>query len=233
MLHALTDGQKQLPLRFCRHSLKRFEEGRSRRLFDIITGDESCFYYYDPELKEQWKVCLSTTDQRPSKVHWNKSAGKRMVAVCFMKFGLIKPVPLETGATVNTSWYVNTCVPQVFSTVSEWRETKGLRRLIFHDDNAKPHRAWITNEFLLENHVEQNGSGAYSPDLSLCDFFLFRKLKKQFRGIRFNDDNEMVTVFEQAIDSLTKEDFKNCFEVWFIRMHKCVNAEGQYFKKIN
>ena len=34
-------------------TLERFEEGRSRRVFDIITGDESCFYHYDSELKEQ------------------------------------------------------------------------------------------------------------------------------------------------------------------------------------
>ena len=42
VLHTLTDDQKQLRLQFCRHSLKRFEEGRSRHVFDIITGDESC-----------------------------------------------------------------------------------------------------------------------------------------------------------------------------------------------
>ena len=70
------------------------------------------------------------------------------------------------------------------------------------------HRAWITNEFLLENHVEQYENAAYSSDLSRCDFFLFSKLKKQFCGIRFNDDNEMLTAFEQAFDSLTKEDFR-------------------------
>ena len=33
-----------------------------------------------------------------------------MVAVFLMKSGLIKPVPLETGATVNASWYVKTCL---------------------------------------------------------------------------------------------------------------------------
>ena len=33
-----------------------------------------------------------------------------MVAVFFMKSGLIKLVPLERGATVNASWYVNTCL---------------------------------------------------------------------------------------------------------------------------
>ena len=64
-----------------------------------------------------------------------------MVAVFFMKSALIKPVPLETGATVNASWYVNTCLTQVFSPVSERRETRGLRGLIFRDDNAKSHRA--------------------------------------------------------------------------------------------
>ena len=53
MPHTLTDGQKQLRVQFCRRSLKRFEEGRSRHVFDIITGDEPCFYHYDPELKEQ------------------------------------------------------------------------------------------------------------------------------------------------------------------------------------
>ena len=66
---------------------------------------------------------------------------------------------------------------------------------------------WFTNKFLLENHVKQYENALYSPDLSSCDF-LFPKLKKQLRGIRFNDDNEMVTALEQAIDSLTKKDFR-------------------------
>ena len=35
------------------NSLKRFEEGQSRRVFDIITGDEFWFYHDDRELKEQ------------------------------------------------------------------------------------------------------------------------------------------------------------------------------------
>ncbi|CAF4691963.1 unnamed protein product, partial [Rotaria sp. Silwood2] len=101
--HKLTDDQKQLGLQFCHHSLKRFEEGQSRCVFGIITGDESWFYHYDPELKEQSKVWMSTTDPRPTKIHRTKSAGKRIVAIFFMKSGLIKSVPLKTGATLNAS----------------------------------------------------------------------------------------------------------------------------------
>ena len=58
-------------------------------------------------------------------------------------------------------------------------------------------------------------------------------MKKQLRGIRFNDENDMLTALEQAIDSLTKGDFKTCLEYWFILMQKCIDAEGQYFEKIN
>ena len=79
---------------------------------------------------------------------------------------------------------------------------------------------------MLENHVEQYQNAAYSPDLRSCDFILFPKLKKQLHDIRFNDDNEMLTAFEQAIDSLAKEDLKNCFKDSFTRMHKCIDAEG-------
>ena len=114
----------------------------------------------------------------------------------------------------------------MFSVVSETKRNVRPSRSHFHDDNAKLHRAWITNEFLLNNHVEQYENTAYFQDLSPCDFLLFLKLKKQLPGIQFNDDNEMLIAFEQAIDSLTKEDFKNCLEDWFIRMHKCIDAEG-------
>ena len=76
--------------------------------------------------------------------------------------------------------------------MSKRREIRGVRGDIFHDHNAKSHRAWITNEFLLENHIEQYENA----DLSPCDFFLFPKLKKQLRNIRFNDDNEMPTALE-------------------------------------
>ena len=51
--HTLTDHQKKLRLQFCRYSLKRFEESRSRRVFDIITGDESSLYHYGLRVKEQ------------------------------------------------------------------------------------------------------------------------------------------------------------------------------------
>ena len=50
-------------------------------------------------------------------------------------------------------------------------------------------------------------------------------MKKQLRSIRLNNDNEMLIALEQVSR-------KKIFEDWFIQMHKCIDAEGQYFKKI-
>ena len=83
--------------------LKAFDGGKSKCVYDIIIGDEFWFYHYDPETKEQSKVWVSKTDPRPTKVHRNKSSGKRMVAIFSMKSGLIKTVPLEADATLNAS----------------------------------------------------------------------------------------------------------------------------------
>jgi hypothetical protein len=62
---------------------------------------------------------MSKTNPHSTKVHRDKSAGKRMLAVAFMKSDLTKLVPLETGAALYASWYVNTNLPQVFKTVSK------------------------------------------------------------------------------------------------------------------
>ena len=156
-----------------------------------------------------------------------------MMAFFFMKSGLVEPVPLERGTTVNASWDVNTCLPQIFSAVSERREMRGLRGLILHDDSAKPHRTWITNEFLLENHVEQYQNAAYPPNLRSCDFFLFPKLKKQLHGIRFNDDNEMVTTLEQAIDSPRKKILKIVSKTGLFECTNALMLKDSTLKKVN
>ena len=186
-----------------------------------------------PKQKSDCKCGCHKEGHRPTKVRRNRSSGKRMVAIFIMKSGLVESIPLESGASVNADRYVNNCLSQVFDVVPQRRDKTGLRGLILHDDNAQPHRASTTNEFLVQNRVESYQNPPYSPNMSPCDFFLFGKLKSQLRGIRFNDDNDMLSALDSAIRYLTKEDFQNYFSDWFSRRHKCIDARGEYFEKIN
>ena len=48
----------------------------------------------------------------------------------------------------------------------------------------------------------------YSPDLALCDFFLFPKLS----GCRYEIIEEMKEALTKVIDTLIREDFHEAFE---------------------
>ena len=49
---------------------------------------------------------------------------------------------------------------------------------------------------------------SYSPDLTLCDFWLFPKL----RGCRYETIAEMKEAVTKVIDTLTQEDFHVAFQ---------------------
>ena len=48
----------------------------------------------------------------------------------------------------------------------------------------------------------------YSPDLALCDFWLFLKLT----GYRYETIKEMKEAVTKVIDTLTQEDFPGAFQ---------------------
>ena len=54
-------------------------------------------------------------------------------------------------------------------------------------DNAPVHRAVAVQEFFARKQVCVLNHPPYSPDLSLCDYFLFPKLKLPLKGRLFED----------------------------------------------
>ena len=65
----------------------------------------------------------------------------------------------------------------------------------------------------------------YSPDLALCDFWLFPKL----RDCRY-ETIEMKEAVAKVIDTLTQEDFHGAFQKLLERYKKCITAGGDYFE---
>ena len=65
-----------------------------------------------------------------------------------------------------------------------------------------------------------------SPDLALCDFCLFPKL----RGCSYETIEEMEEAVTRVIDTLTQEDFDGAFEKLLERYNKCIAAGGDYFE---
>ena len=66
----------------------------------------------------------------------------------------------------------------------------------------------------------------YRPDLALCDFWFFSKL----RGCHYDTIEEMKESVTKVIDTLTQKDFHQAFQKLLERYNKCIATGGDYFK---
>ena len=155
-----------------------------------------------------------------------------MIACFFGLKGHVATIALENRKTVNSDWYVNNCLKEVFKKWQEKHPKSGLRRLLLHHDNASVHSAKATVQFLEESRVQTIGHPPYSPDLAPCDFYLFPMVKEKLRGRKFPTPNDAVDEFQRVVEEIDPEEWKNCFKKWFKRMERCIECEGRYFEKM-
>ena len=133
---------------------------------------------------------------------------------------------VPTGQTVNKEYYVE--VLKEFR--KRFRRKKSalfkLDQWCFHKDNAPVHNSILVTDYLIKMGIKIIPHPPYSPDLSLCDFWLFPKL----RGCHYETIEEMKEVVTKVIDMLTQEDFHGAFEKLLEWYNKCIAARGDYFK---
>lgn len=195
IFHKLTPDQKQNRVDWCTKMLYKYNSGTSNSIYNIVTGDESWIYAYDPETKEQSTVWVFQDEVAPTKVARSRSVGKKMIACFFTMTGHLATVPLEDQKTVTAEWYVNTCLPIV---LTEIRQTNPKRRIILHHDNASARTAITTSNYLKDENVELITYPPNSPDLA--------KIKKEMRGTRFSSPEEAVESFKKLVLEVSQEE---------------------------
>ena len=94
----------------------------------------------------------------------------------------------------------------------------------FHPDNAPVLNSILVTDYLMG--IKTVPQPPDSPDLALCDFWLFPKL----RGCRYETIEEIKEAATNAIDTLTQEDFHEAFQMLLERYNKCIAAGGDYFQ---
>ncbi|GBP48952.1 Mariner Mos1 transposase [Eumeta japonica] len=65
--HNLTEAQKLRRVNWCCEMMLRFAGGYSNSVYDVVTGDESWIYCYDPETKRRF---AQLRDDRRAEIKW-------------------------------------------------------------------------------------------------------------------------------------------------------------------
>ena len=85
-------------------------------------------------------------------------------------------------------------------------------------------------EFLEEQGIQLVPHPPYSPDLAPCDFWLFSRLKDHLHGTKYESRSQLGSVIYQCLEHIPAPDYFACYKQWTDRLHKCTNAEGEYFE---
>ena len=84
--------------------------------------------------------------------------------------------------------------------------------------------------FLASEKVKVLNHPPYSPDLSLCDFFLFPMLKKILSGNKYTSRNSLGSAIYQCLQQIPKDNYLSAFRDWVKMLQKCVSVKGDYFE---
>ncbi|GFY76964.1 HTH_48 domain-containing protein [Trichonephila inaurata madagascariensis] len=181
----------------------KFSDGKDRGVWDIVTGDETCIYQFEPETNLQSVTWCFPHEPPPTKVRHTQKCRKANGGNFFSYSGHIATVVLEDRRTVTAEWYVTKCLPEMLEQWRQKRPKRGIREMILHHDSASARSAQRMKNYLGAEHIETLPHSPYSPDLSPCDFFLFLKIKNKMRESRFGSA-EVLTEYRKQLNQLRK-----------------------------
>jgi len=215
--------QMEARVDICTQNLKMWKNGGQKLIDCITTEDEVYVYYYDALTRQESRVWIIEGEDVPQVVKRDRTVRKVLYAVFFSTSGLSRCVKLEGQKSVTANWFTTVCLPQVFG------HRSGRPRML-HMDNATSHTSNTTKEYLAKNKIKTVPHPPYSPDLALCDFWLFAGLKRNLRGRSFASERELDSAARAYFEDIPSEAWKGAFNMWRKRMERCIEANGQYFK---
>ncbi len=206
--HLLTEAQKTRRLTVC-DFWARLVDNTPRILCRVVMTDEAWIYCYDPQFRQQSKEWLCAGEPRPEKPRREMATAKIMILTFFDAKGLIYYEYVQRPQTVNQ--HVFRAVFRRFDEAFQRRRPHSAIRghKFIHMDNASPHTATLTKQLIRQLGWTQLPHPPYSPDLAPNDFWLYNRLKKHLRGVKFPSVAALKEAVTQEIAAIPSREFKH------------------------
>ena len=191
----------------------------------ILTMDESWVFIYDPNTKQADMQWVDNQVPRPSKALCSRSAHKCMLVLFFDHVGVVHMEFLARNERINSEIYIQILrwMRESFRRKRPALWTTGIWYL--HQDNAPCHVSTdLLDYFFTVDMAEWLWPHPpYSPNLAPCE-------KKQIRGRRFADLDELQDTVKTIFRRTPPAEFHNCFTNLSRRYQKCIQSGGWYFE---
>ena len=176
MPHLLTDEPKQSQVTLASQVIEKYDKCDPRRLEEIVTGDETWIFHFQPDSKAKNKVWVTSEGDRPVIACRCKISNRMLYAIFFDSKGPVLQIPVPKGGSVTGKFYRESVLTQLVDFYQKRRPRTGVCGIKLLHDNAPAHKSATVLQYLKESVLDVLDHPPYSPDLSPCDFWLFPRL---------------------------------------------------------
>lgn len=230
--HQLTAEHKAERLVCANSLLQLFHSYSEYELLRLFAVEDETWITFDSVLtKAENMVWLAPQDPRPSVVREQMTFRKTMLLLVFTGNGKIHADVTEKGDTVDTERYI----AFVHEAGERWRtlhsDPTRLSELLWMHDNARPHTSDDTMQFFGRRKVELVKQSVYSPDLNLCDRWLFKELKKSLRRQHFECAQDVLKAATHAFHQIPEKRFLDELHNLANHCTSVIQYNGDYYTK--
>ena len=230
--HLLADEQKQSRVRLASQVIEKYDKCDPRGLEEIVTGDETWIYHFQPDSMAKNKVWVSSEGDRPVIARRCKTSNCMLYAIFFDLKGPVFQIPVLKCSSVTGKFYRESVLTQLVDFYQKRRPRTGVRGIKLLHDYAPAHKSATVQECLKESELAVLDHPPYSPDLSPCDFWLFPRIKEMLAGHHFESRCGIGSPVYQCLQHIPTEDYRAAFRKWVDRCKMCVEADGAYFEDL-
>ncbi|CAF1311248.1 unnamed protein product, partial [Adineta ricciae] len=194
------------------------------------TGDETWIYHRKIKAKEQCKVWVRKDESPATEVRRQQYEKKTMFIISFMSTGPLVVNELPSGMSIDAVYYRDECLKKLISKLRKKRPLSLTKGIKLHHDNARPHMNNIIFDHVQQHKMQIMVHPPYSPDLALCDFWLFGYLKRNLDT--YPDSTSLATALTKELNSIPVYEYQKTFQKWIQRMKLCIEHRGDYFEHL-
>ena len=148
--HLLIDKQKGSRVRLASQVIEKYDKCDPCCLEEIVIGDETWIYHFQPDSKAKNKVWVSSEGDRPVIVRHCKTSNRILYAIFFNSKGPVLQIPVPKGSSVTGKFYRESVLTQLVDLYQKRRPRTGVRGIKLLHDNAPAHKSAMVQEYLKE-----------------------------------------------------------------------------------
>ena len=139
MPHLLTDEQRQSWVRLASQVIEKYDKCDPHRLEEIVTGDETWIYHFQPGSKAKNKFWVSSEGDRPVIARHCKTSNRMMYAIFFDSKGPALQNPVPKCSSVTGKFYRESVLTQLVDFYQKRRLRTSVRGIKLLHYNAPAH----------------------------------------------------------------------------------------------